>query len=170
MIINSCPSRPVAATLWALTLIVIGLGCRSRSDSATAHAQLAGHRQSGPIEVPANAFVAVWKAPLELGRGNAINRLYLRGDTLFVYTEANRVYALSASGGQILWSAKVDVPAIPTGSMSLDAALGVGGMPRAAGHQRSHHHPHQRDAGAVSERQETSIHSPGLFDSIACHG
>src|SRR5437899_11021932 len=25
---------------------------------------------------------------------------------------------------------KVDVPAIPTGSLSLDAALGVGGMPR----------------------------------------
>src|SRR5207244_12602534 len=25
---------------------------------------------------------------------------------------------------------KIDVPAIPTGSLSLDAALGVGGMPR----------------------------------------
>ena len=25
---------------------------------------------------------------------------------------------------------KVDVPAIPTGALSLDAALGVGGMPR----------------------------------------
>jgi recombination protein RecA len=27
---------------------------------------------------------------------------------------------------------KVDVPAIPTGSLSLDAALGVGGVPRGA--------------------------------------
>ena len=30
---------------------------------------------------------------------------------------------------------KVDVPAIPTGSLSLDAALGVGGMPARPGHR-----------------------------------
>jgi outer membrane protein assembly factor BamB len=81
-------------------------GCRSNRNDPHA----AGANGPMPREIPANAFVAQWKAPLELGRGNEINHLYLRGETLFVYTQSNRVYALSAAGGQILWAATVSDP------------------------------------------------------------
>jgi outer membrane protein assembly factor BamB len=104
---NSFARLSVATALWLGLIVMIapGAGCRSANSARDGTAN-----QPLPREIPANAFVAQWKAPLELGRGNAINHLYLRGDTLFVYTQANRVYALSAAGGQILWAATVADP------------------------------------------------------------
>jgi hypothetical protein len=102
-------SHPVGSNLLRLALfiglsLVTTAGCRSSRDR---DAQLASSRQSAPTQVPANGYVEQWQAPLQLARGSHLARLYLRGDTLFVYTNVNRVYALSADGGHILWGAKV---------------------------------------------------------------
>jgi len=52
----------------------------------------------GPVEV--GGFVEQWNAPLMAGH---ISRLVLREDMLFAYTASNHIYALSSTGGQILW-------------------------------------------------------------------
>jgi len=59
------------------------------------------------VDIPANAFVVQWVAPLQLARGDALSHLYHRGDDLLVYSRNNRVTWLSPSGGQIRYAADV---------------------------------------------------------------
>src|SRR2546430_1208462 len=62
----------------------------------------------GPVE--AGGFMQQWASPLNVNPRMPLTRLYLRGDFLYAYSAENAVYALSASGGQILWEHHVGKP------------------------------------------------------------
>lgn len=79
-------------------------GCQSAS-GAPPTAQQA---QTGPVGV--GGFVEQWNAPLLLGSNNEIKHLYLRGDVLYAYSGYDKVYAISASGGQLLWGHQMGQP------------------------------------------------------------
>ena len=66
--------------------------------------------QTGPVGVLASRFVEQWNAPLLLGSNNEIKHLYLRGDVLYAYSGNDKVYAMSASGGQLLWGHQMGQP------------------------------------------------------------
>jgi outer membrane protein assembly factor BamB len=86
----SCPTRSLAATLLAvLTSLPILAGCAERT------------RSSAAVAVPANGFVKNWGADLGLKR-DAAERIFVRDDLVFLYTESNRAYVLSTAGGQLL--------------------------------------------------------------------
>lgn len=58
--------------------------------------------------VPVNSFAKVWALPLQLAeRKDEIRGLYLREDTLFAYSQRNRVTAMSAADGRALYAADV---------------------------------------------------------------
>ena len=75
--------------------------------------------QSNPMKPPPNSpvgpvgvgdFMEQWNAPLLVGLNQPITRLFLRNDVLFAYTAENRVYAMSASGGQLMWVRQIGHP------------------------------------------------------------
>jgi outer membrane protein assembly factor BamB len=79
--------------------------------------------QSGnltPQAVPANSFVRAWGNDLKLAK-DPIDEMYLRGDTLFVYTNKHLVYAIDRSGGNTRYLAEPQVsggvlrPPLPNG-------------------------------------------------------
>jgi hypothetical protein len=85
-----------------------GVGCARRAQPATI----------GPV--PADRFAKNWGANLNLRRDEA-DRIFLRGDLLFLYTRANRSYVLSAAGGQLL---SVNPITAPTGQLRPPMILG----------------------------------------------
>jgi len=53
--------------------------------------------ESQPID--ASSFARHWYYPITL-KGDSLDRLFVRGDTVFVYTKNQMVYALGAEGGE----------------------------------------------------------------------
>jgi outer membrane protein assembly factor BamB len=51
--------------------------------------------------IPANAFMRSWGLQLEL-KNDRVTDLFLRDNNLFAYTANNRVFAMSATGGELL--------------------------------------------------------------------
>ena len=96
---TSCPTRSLAAA--AVFVVGISLmllvGCAARK------------QEPGAVAVPANGFVKNWGADLGLKR-DAAERIFLRDDLVFLYTESNRSYVLSAAGGQLLSSNTITAP------------------------------------------------------------
>lgn len=72
-----------------LALVPIMAGCKSKP------------QPQGLELIPANAFSRGWQLDLEQEK-DQIRQVHLAGDTLFAYTKNNRVYAVSASGGELL--------------------------------------------------------------------
>ena len=57
--------------------------------------------RGGAKVAPVNSLAQVWKLPLDMAsHKDEIRGLFLRDDTLFVYSQRNRVVALSASDGK----------------------------------------------------------------------
>jgi outer membrane protein assembly factor BamB len=54
------------------------------------------------------SLAKAWSFPLDLDKkGDAIRGVFLRGDTLFVYTQRNTVIAFNAAGGSVTYAIKV---------------------------------------------------------------
>ena len=73
--------------------------------------------------VPVNAFAKAWTLPLNLHeRRDSIRSLHLRDDTLFAYSERNRVTAMSAADGRPLYALDITpdgVPIKPSSSVTM---------------------------------------------------
>lgn len=90
--------------LQLLSVLVAGfllVGCQKTAQTATP-------MPVGPVE--AGGFIQQWAAPLNVNPQMPLTRLYLRGEFLYAYSAENAVYALSASGGQILWQHHLGQP------------------------------------------------------------
>ena len=97
-------TRTASSTLliaaWVVSLLAgagMGAGCARRAQPATI----------GPV--PADRFVKSWGADLRLNR-DQVDRIFHRGDLVFLYTRANRAYVLSAAGGQLLSANSITSP------------------------------------------------------------
>jgi outer membrane protein assembly factor BamB len=62
-------------------------------------------RQLG--EITSQGFVEQWRAPLTLDDGDELQRGYLVGETLYIYSGNNRVFALDPRGGQLRHSNRI---------------------------------------------------------------
>jgi hypothetical protein len=51
--------------------------------------------------IPTEGFVQGWHADLRMSGGERIDRMYLREGVLFVYTQYNRVFAMTPTGGEL---------------------------------------------------------------------
>jgi outer membrane protein assembly factor BamB len=60
-----------------------------------------------PEAIPAQSFRRDWAANLQLDKGDAIDRLFVREDIVFVYTQKNMAFALNKAGGVIRFSAMI---------------------------------------------------------------
>lgn len=66
------------------------------------------------VLAPVGSLVQSWKLPLELSsQGDSIRGLYLRDDILFAYSQNNRVVAITAATGKIIFGADVTPGSIP---------------------------------------------------------
>jgi len=64
--------------------------------------------------IPVNSLMMQWALPLALDkRHDEIRGLYLRDNTLYVYSQRNLVTAISADGGKPLWAAEVTLDELP---------------------------------------------------------
>lgn len=98
------------ASVLAVVLIGLGVlaGCRERVV------------QPGVVvEIPAGSFAQGWRATLPL-KAESVSEIQLLGETLLVYTSNNRVFGISAAGGQLRWADQVAKP-----SDSLKSAIQV---------------------------------------------
>ena len=96
---NSSATARRPMTALAVVLIVAGVAA-------------GGCQQKKPVErvgpVPVGSMAQQWKFDLELDRNkDAIRGLYLRGDTLYAYSQRNLVSAFQASSGRPLYSTYV---------------------------------------------------------------
>jgi outer membrane protein assembly factor BamB len=88
----------------AAALVAGAGGCAGRRKSATV--------TDKPTAVPSNSFVRQWANGLKLNAKDSVDRMYLRENTLYVYTAANEVYALGRTGGDLKYIA---TPAVSGG-------------------------------------------------------
>jgi outer membrane protein assembly factor BamB len=75
-----------------LALSAVGMGCRHTQPPPPTD-------QNQPI--PAQSFQRQWEADLAL-KDDSVDRLFVRDDLVFVYTQSHKAYVLSRSGGQVL--------------------------------------------------------------------
>jgi outer membrane protein assembly factor BamB len=85
--------------LTILTTLTLLAGCQSKPTTRPS---------IGLVEV--GGFVEDWASSLALSPGETVTHLYYRGDLLFAYTSQNAVYAISASGGHVVWTRHVGEP------------------------------------------------------------
>jgi outer membrane protein assembly factor BamB len=80
------------------TLLAIGQGCASKKPAGPAVAPLA-----------TSSFAQQWANPLALEKKDSVAQLHLEGDTLFVYSANNLVYAIGRSGGDLKYLANPQI-------------------------------------------------------------
>jgi outer membrane protein assembly factor BamB len=100
--------------VWFLILspvLALGPGCATRGEKP---------QPSAVAPLPSGSFAKSWFNALRLGK-DQVRALHLRGDTLFVYSEANHVYAVGRSGGDLQYMA---TPAISGGTLRPPLVLG----------------------------------------------
>ena len=68
---------------------------------------------NGPGPIPANSFARTWANDLKLKK-DSVDKLYLRENTVFVYTVNHLVYAIGRSGGDLKYQA---APAVSGGQL-----------------------------------------------------
>jgi outer membrane protein assembly factor BamB len=78
---------------------------------------LGGCGPSHPMDevalAPVGSLTKAWSFPLDLDKKDDVIRgLYLRGDTLFVYTQRNLVVAFNAAGGSVTYATPVTPDAV----------------------------------------------------------
>jgi outer membrane protein assembly factor BamB len=94
--------KQLLSLLAAFSLVA---GCQSNSAApGAAPTGSTSTVQSAPI--PVGGFAEQWNAPTSA----QIAHLYLRGDMVFAYTQNDKVYAFSASGGQLIWGHQMGHP------------------------------------------------------------
>jgi outer membrane protein assembly factor BamB len=97
------PVRRLILSIFLVAVVAPALaGCRSTQ------------RDDKAVAAPVGSLVQSWKLPLELSsQGDSIRGLYLREDVLFAYSQNNRVVAIVADTGKILFGADVTPGSIP---------------------------------------------------------
>src|SRR5437773_2970811 len=86
-------------------LLVVGggaTGCARRNSHAGPSAQV-------PMPVPSNSYVREWSNDLRLNKGDSVDKLHVRDDTVYVYTRDYQVYAIGRSGGELRYLAQPDI-------------------------------------------------------------
>jgi hypothetical protein len=79
---------------------MVGGGCASsRKNSANTNT---------PMPIPSNSFARQWANDLKLGK-DSVDKLYLRENTVYVYTANHQVYAIGRSGGDLKYLATPEV-------------------------------------------------------------
>ena len=86
---------------------VIGLACLL-SGCASADKD-AGQQSKLPQPLPANSFARNWANDLALDSGDAVKRLFVRDNQLFIYTNQHIVYNIDRSGGGLQYVAEPNV-------------------------------------------------------------
>jgi len=59
------------------------------------------------VELPSGSFTTAWRAEPPMQRSDSVKSLHLTDDTLYVYTQHNRVISIGTSGGKMNWTAQV---------------------------------------------------------------
>jgi outer membrane protein assembly factor BamB len=80
--------------------LFIGPGCAGNKN--------AGKGLSDIVPIPAGSFSRQWRAMLKL-QSDPADRIYVRGDTIFLYSRDNVVYALNRTGGDLKFIDEVPV-------------------------------------------------------------
>ncbi len=88
--------------LWIVGIYLAAACILAGCSDSQQEEQPAGRVNFGAVqEVPARSFAKVWDADLSLKGGERISRLFLRGDLIFVYTDANNVFAVDRKAGTL---------------------------------------------------------------------
>jgi len=90
---------------WALAALALALICAAGCSS---HHKGGGGPGSHIGPLPANSFAQQWFNDLKLS-GDTATQLYLRDDTLFVYTNGDQVCAIGAAGGELKYIAHPEI-------------------------------------------------------------
>ncbi len=87
--------RLLLAGSLVLCMLAASAGCGSRQ-------QPTARRAENQLLEP-NSFMAPWMGNIAVSEHGAPKQVFLRDDLVFVYTDQNVIYAMTAAGGRTLW-------------------------------------------------------------------
>jgi len=106
------PTTPIAAARFArphaLLLLLLTAAGTGVSGCGSLKQKNAAPTVATPQPIPANNFALGWTTDLKT-KGDNLDELHLLGDTLFIYTKKDEVWAVDRAGGEIRYVAQPDV-------------------------------------------------------------
>lgn len=88
-------ARRIVLALSALGVALVAVGCRTNEARTGATASKS---------VPAQSFARQWAVQLDLQPHDALDQLYVRDKTIFLYSRGHWAYAVDRRGGQFMYS------------------------------------------------------------------